>query len=140
MGKIVSIISLIVLVVLMFYSGQNYSDYYVNVQDFVKDPVKYDGWLAEDVGYVEDLENDRFILYSGNTRVLVKYKDIDVEEGSFVTILSTYHKEGYIELHKIHIYGNYLYKYLISAIAGLFVVFYLFKDFKLTRRGFVKNA
>ena len=140
---VVYILSAIVLVALMLYSYENYHNYYPSLATFKANPEVLEGVKAENCGIAEQVDGQRLIIRGGNEIIQVKAENARYPKYGTVCVVGTYKREGYIEAEYVR-YNDYIFiKYLLSALSIIYVVYIFFKEWKITRKGFVargKNA
>ena len=139
MKLLFSFIGMVGLILLSMFSLTQYNDYYPSVKDFNENPEKYDQLLTEQYGRIKEFREEGFILLLGDEEILVKSKSIRKPIQGTLSILGTFHKEGFIELHDFHYFDYNNSKYVISIIGLIMFLFIFFKEWKITSRGF-KNA
>ncbi|MBS3108243.1 hypothetical protein J4409_00045 [Candidatus Woesearchaeota archaeon] len=139
MKKIYHLLAFLLLISIMSYSYLEHDKYYLSISDFIKAPEKYDNVLTEQQVKIESITKDSFTARFGNDYITVKYPNMQKPKNGMVTFTGYYKKEGYIEAKEIR-YNNYSDgKYLFSFIGLFLFLFFLFKEWKLTPRGF-ENA
>ena len=130
---------------LFYVSHDSYTHFnrlFPSVREFKKNPEKYNNIEIEKVGRIKDITEDYFIFIVGKTELEVKansHKITPVKNG-LVIVHGLYKKEGHIELLDVHYSPNHYIKYIISFMALVFTVFYLLKEWKITKRGIYQNA
>ena len=134
-----TLLLILLLAAIMYYSYAEHDNHYPTISDFLKDPARYDGVLTEQQLQVYNITNESFLARFGDDYVAVKYPGVKEPKFGMVTFLGHYKKEGYIEATAVR-YNEYNNgKYLLS-FAGLFLfVWIFFREWKITRRGF-ENA
>lgn len=137
------LLSAIVLVSLMLYSYENYHNYYPSLATFQNNPELLEGVRAENCGIAEQVDGQGLIIRGGNEIIQVKAENARYPKYGTVCVVGTYRKEGYIEAEYVR-YNDYIFiKYLLSALSILYIIYIFFKEWKITRKGFVargKNA
>tara|TARA_Y100000310_G_scaffold202322_1_gene202456 strand:- start:474 stop:893 length:420 start_codon:yes stop_codon:yes gene_type:complete len=136
MKLLFSFIGIIGLVLLSIFSLTQYDNYYPSIKDLNENPERYDQLLTEQYGRIKEFREDGFILLSGNEEILVKTKNIRNPIQGSLSILGTFHKEGFIELNNIHYFDYNNSKYVVSVIGLIIFLFIFFKEWKITSRGF----
>ena len=135
-------LALIIIVSLMFYETEFYSNYSKNnfgLQNYLENPEKYGNYRSESFGSIVNISQDYFYFDAGGEYIKVFGKNIQKPVLGETVLYLDYRKDGNIAMMDYH---NYNYNYVLYAISFLAVVvfvFLFFKEWKLTRRGF-KNA
>ncbi len=106
------------------------------LQNYLKNPEKYGGRQVENFGKIINSSNDHFYFYTDNAIILVYGSGVKKSKYGETVMFLDYKKNGIIEMVDYHHYKYNYVLYFTSVIAiGLCAVI-LFKEWKLTRRGF----
>lgn len=96
--------------------------------------------VLDEVKIVKNLDDGFFVRKDGLT-LKIKYPSSGQTSGivSIKGILRI--NEGYIEAAEVHYHGNLYFKYLLSPAGLAVLLYFFFKDWRITKRGAVeKNA
>ena len=138
--RIVYFLAFIVLVSIMLYSYENYHKYYPSLATFQNDPESLEGVKAENCGIAEYVSKDQLVIRGGYERIQVKANNPRYPKYGTVCVIGYYNKEGYIEAEDIR-YNDYIFvKYFLSSLSILYIIYVFFKEWKLTRKGFIEKV
>jgi len=118
----------------------------LTTNNFQKNPEAYQGITKQIMGKYVKTTNYGFILnYNGQQMpILYDYAHNPPKYGE-ILVYGTFQNDGTIQALEVHNYDYNYIIYLISFIAFLFIVQLFFKEWKLTKKGFIprresKNA
>jgi hypothetical protein len=129
----------------MYYSGSYYYQYYPSVTQYLEEPEKFSGHHIEIAGNIEGFDGEFYdfrvsrYLYDGSEGETVKIKhndEIRDAVNGFVSVYGIYNSEGYVNVINIHYHDYNNFKYIFSLLGPLILITFLFRDWKITRRGF----
>ncbi len=132
------ILILLTLIISLVYFQEVYSS--TSISNFKQNPETYSGDYKSVMGKYQGKTEGGFILLFNGKEVMVKTDSNHIKpKWGEVLVYGELQEDGTIKAIGIH---NYDYNYLIyffSFIAGIVVLIWFFKDWRLTRRGF-ENA
>lgn len=133
---------IVLIVMLLFYDRA----YYLNItktkfteENYEKNPELYGNHKAERLAKIINISEDHFYIRLGNKNVKVIGSNVRMPVIGESVFFLNYRKDGIIELIDYHSYDNNYVLYSISVIAIIIFIIILFKEWKLTARGF-ENA
>lgn len=127
---ILNFVLLLVLVGLIYYGYRNNPA--VTLQMCQNDPLRYDQ-KEIDVGTeakVVEVLPDGFLLKEMGRTIRVKGDHQNVSQGDSVRMQAVFHKEGYLELKRLHVAKGRRLKIFISIVPALLVLFFLFRTYR----------
>ena len=132
------VVLLFICLILYFYVCVNYFNYILSSKTIQENPEKYHNTNIQLIGVISDKTNDYFYLKGRDLKFY--YKNVKEPKFGEITTLVTFKKQGYFEVIDIH-YHNYSFvKYILSSLAAFLFIFIFLKEWKITLRGFKKNA
>lgn len=125
---------LLVLVGLIYYGYRNNPA--VTLQMCLNAPLRYD---QKEIGVgteaiVVEVLPDGFLLKEMDRTIRVKGNPQNVDQGDFVRMQAIFHKEGYLELKRLHVVKGRRLRIFISILPALLVLFLLFKTYRFDWR------
>lgn len=131
------ILAILALVFLGVYTLENHEKYFPSVYNILNNPDKYDGQVIELYVRPMNITNESFLINDNGAWITVRYKNLTPPKYGQLAFFGVFKKDGsYIQAIEVR-YDNYSYlKYVLSFIGLFIIIIMLFKEWKLTRRGF----
>jgi len=136
MKRKIAITSLLVFVSLAMYSVYWNTNHYVPFEYFTSNSDSEGKEIVLDEVKITGLTEEGFLIEKDGAIIEVKGKSNPVKASGFVSIVGVLRtEEGYIEAKEIHYHGNLYSKYLLSPIGLILMLYFFFRDWRVTRTG-----
>ena len=121
-----------------FYLSRHYYEPYI--EDFFKEPAKYESVKVGLDGPVLNISADSFYMGTKKREIKVYYNNLQKPKLGQVSVLAELRSDGTAKAIELHV-NNYNYlKYVLSAIAFVVFLFMFFNEWKFKNWRFHKNA
>ena len=141
MGALVKIwyLLLFVLIVGIFLWGNVYHlivEERLSLHNYYSNPEKYGGYKRQNFGKVINISRDSFYFDLGEADIKVLGSGVKKDVYGETVAFLDYGKDGNIRLIDYHNYDYNYFLYFISLFALIVFVVFLFKEWKITLKGF----
>lgn len=137
------IISWFVLIVVLlsltlFHDSLRTHKYSFTMHDFLLEPQKYAGQTRNIMGvYQEPTKKGFSIIYNKEKVEIIYDKEHQAPKYGEILIFGELQRDGTVKALGVHNYNYNFLLYLLSFIAGIIIIVVFFREWKLTKKGFV---
>lgn len=114
----------------------------LNLQNIMENPEKYNGVYYQTMGRIIQTERDFFYVLDteSNKEVPVFLPNHNIMKGSHIVVYGPFTKDGYMIAAKLRLQNPEPFKYIVSGLSSFYVLWLFFKEWKLTKEGFVERV
>lgn len=135
--SVLVIMSCLCIFFLCLYSYLNFDKYDPSVKQFLNNQDKYEGIMVVNIGDIINKEDKQYLRVDENYILLDFKEKIPRTKFGKTRVLGHYRKPGYIEVVDYRNNNYHFVKYLLSFLGGMYVLFLIIKEWKITKKGLV---
>ena len=107
-----------------------------NIRDYLKNPQRYGGQQIESMVKITSMSEDYFYVNLENTKIKIMGSGIKMPVLGQTAVFLDFRKDGTVKLIDYHNYNYNYVLYILSFFALIIFLIMLFKEWKITLRGF----